>query len=166
MRFTSQGWNGLHRQSCDLYRIAVMGTCSPMATDCRRRTLLGAPPARLGEAFEVLNFGQPGFNTPDIAALLRQQVRGYQPDFILVQWFVNDVEGAGRQRPMYRPLLLSRLHEWLHRTRPCIRSSIRVMARWQVTGHSATSYADYMKNTFGDPQSAGALDARLALRSG
>ena len=148
------------------YRIAVMGDSftygNGIAAEERFSTLLQRD---LGEGFEVLNFGLPGFNTPEVAALLQQQVRGYQPDFILVQWFVNDVEGSGRHRPAYHPLLPSRPHEWLHRNSALYTLFDSWWTRWQVTGHNTVSYTDYMKNTFGDPQSPGALDNRTALRA-
>jgi hypothetical protein len=148
------------------YRIAVMGDSftygNGIAADERFSTLLQRD---LGEGFEVLNFGLPGFNTPEVAALLRQQVRGYEPDFILVQWFVNDVEGAGRNRPSYQPLLPSRPHEWLHRNSALYTLVDSWWTRWQVTGHNALSYPEYMKNTFEDPQSPGALDHLGALRA-
>lgn len=169
VRFNSQGFRERAFQAAKapgIYRIAVMGDSfaygNGIAADERFSALMQRD---LGEGFEVLNFGQPGFNTPEVAALLRQQVRGYQPDFILVQWFVNDVEGAGRQRPAYHPLLPPRPHQWLSRSSALYTLFDSWWTRWQVTGHNAPSYADYMKGTFGDPQSPGALDAQQALRA-
>jgi lysophospholipase L1-like esterase len=43
--------------------------------------------------YEVLNFGRGGAQTVDEVATLRNIVLRMNPDFILLQWFVNDFEG-------------------------------------------------------------------------
>jgi len=40
--------------------------------------------------FEVLNFGVEGYNTPDEAALLEGRGLEYQPDLVLVGYYLND----------------------------------------------------------------------------
>lgn len=50
---------------------------------------------------EVLNFGRPGSETVDHVETLQDAVLPLQPDFVLLQWFVNDVEGHDKSgRPM------------------------------------------------------------------
>ena len=49
--------------------------------------------AWLPHGYEVLNFGAPGANTPQHLYTLRARVLPADPDFVLLQWFVNDIEG-------------------------------------------------------------------------
>lgn len=120
----------------------------------------------LGNGFEVLNLGTPGFNTPEIAATLRSPVPSLQPDFVLVQWFVNDVEGAGRERPRYQPMLpVPELHDRLHESSALYSLIDTWWTRRQVLGLRSGSYADYMRRNFEDPQSPAALEDRRAWRA-
>ena len=120
----------------------------------------------LGTGFEVLNFGLPGNNTIEETALIGQAVRRYAPDFVLVQWFVNDVEGAATSRPRYETLLP---FEGLH-TRLQHRSALYTLAnswwtRRQTLGLQAGSYADYMRTQYVDPQSPASLRNHGELRA-
>ncbi len=45
----------------------------------------------LGRSIEVYNFGLPGFNTNNEAALYDHVVRHFQPDLLVVLYFLNDV---------------------------------------------------------------------------
>lgn len=45
-------------------------------------------------AVEVLNFGRAGDNTTDQLRALNQTVLALRPDFVLLQWYINDVEQA------------------------------------------------------------------------
>lgn len=148
------------------YRIAVVGDSltfgNGIPSDARFSELLGVA---LGAGFEVLNFGHPGNNTPEETAVIRQAVRRYSPDFILVQWFVNDVEGDSTSRPPYSTLLrYEALHHQLQH-----RSALYTLAnswwtRRQTLGLRAGSYADYLRTQYADPQSAGSLTSLGALR--
>ncbi len=114
--------------------------------------------AWLPPGYEVLNFGAPGANTPQHLDTLRSRVLPADPDFVLLQWFVNDIEGDSVEgRPLIRPLIPSRtVHNWLQ-----AHSALYTVAnlRWgevQVASGMAGSYADYLKARAGDPQSADA----------
>ena len=150
-----------------IYRIAVVGDSftfgNGIPADQRYSALMQRA---LGDGFEVLNFGLPGNNTPEETAVIRQAVRRYAPDFILVQWFVNDVEGPSRSRPTYATLLpFEALHNGLQ-----TRSALYTLAnswwtRRQTLGLQAGSYADYMRSQYVDPQSPGSLRALGELRA-
>jgi hypothetical protein len=107
--------------------------------------------------FEVMNFGHPGHNTPDHVRVIRDEVLQFHPDYILVQWFVNDVEGDSIVgRPVYRPLLpWPSLHNQLYQSSALYTIAngwwTRMQANWTVG-----SYVDYIQRSFGDPASAGA----------
>jgi hypothetical protein len=111
--------------------------------------------AWLPDRFEVLNFAIPGDNTPQHLQTLRSRVLPTKPDFVLMQWFVNDIEGddlSGRPRPSSLAPHPS-LHRWLNR-----HSALYVIAnlRWaeiQIALGWYPSYADYLKTRAGDPDS-------------
>jgi hypothetical protein len=148
-----------------VYRIGVVGDSFTFGN--------GLPPGRrytnliddwLPEPFEVLNFGLPGNNTPQHLGLLRSSVLPAHADFVLLQWFVNDVEGndsAGR--PRTRPLMpFPWLHRWLNAN-----SALYTIAnmRWgeaQIMLGFSPSYSDYLRARTADPRGADARrDAAL-----
>ena len=141
------------------YRIAVVGDSftfgNGLEADERYTERLQA---WLPHGYEVLNFGAPGANTPQHLHTLRSRVLPANPDFVLLQWFVNDIEGDSVEgRPLIHPLLPSRAaHNWLQ-----AHSALYTVAnmRWgemQVASGMAGSYVDYLKARAGDPQSADA----------
>jgi hypothetical protein len=70
---------------------------------------------------EVLNFGNPGINTADEVVILRQVLGELNPDFVMLQWFVNDVEykgplGDGPQAVPPQLTHVIRLRRWLRNT--------------------------------------------------
>lgn len=66
--------------------------------------------------YEVLNFGRPGAETRDHLEILKKHVLNINPDYILLQWFINDVEGSDySDRPKFWRLLPSDyLNQYLH----------------------------------------------------
>jgi lysophospholipase L1-like esterase len=111
----------------------------------------------LPPGFEVLNFGMPGHNTPDHVVTIRRTVARIHADFVLVQWFVNDVEGDDSTgRPAYQPLLpFPELSAWLYdRSALYTVASIKWTA-WQAS-RPGRGYEDYMRARFGDPRSKAA----------
>lgn len=148
------------------YRIAVLGDSftfgNGLAANDRYTDRLQAS---LPAGYEVLNFGAPGANTPQHLDTLRSRVLPADPDFVLLQWFVNDIEGNSVEgRPVIRPLMPSpAVHNWLQ-----ARSALYTVAnmRWgevQVASGMAGSYADYLKARTGDPQSVEARRDAEAL---
>lgn len=152
-------------------RIAVIGDSftwgqgvTPQArfTDLLERKLGDA-----GRSTEVLNFGRPGSDTVHHVQTLEDVVFPLDPDFVLLAWFVNDVEGGndeGRPRS-WRLLPSDRLTAWLHE-----HSALYFLAnqqwRWlQVRAGLTPRFADSMVERFGDPEGRPALDARAALEA-
>lgn len=116
---------------------------------------------------QVLNFGMPGNNTPQHNATIRHDVLRLAPDFILIQWFVNDVEGDNSTgRPSFSNVMpVSALHEQLYR-----KSALYTLLNMRWTQFQAErsggTYDEYMTRRFSDPQGEGARadrDAMLAL---
>jgi hypothetical protein len=78
------------------YRIAVIGDSfafgQGISEAARMSNLLEAELRRQRGGVEVLNFSAAGMNSADELALLRKLMPTVQPDFVLLQWYVNDVE--------------------------------------------------------------------------
>ncbi|HEX8029755.1 MAG TPA: SGNH/GDSL hydrolase family protein, partial [Vicinamibacterales bacterium] len=99
------------------YRVAVLGDSFTFGNGVRRQDRFSdVLQSHLPSHFEVLNFGVAGANTPEHLNLVQHVVPQFTPDFVLLQWYVNDVEdddSAGRPRSM--PLVPFRpLHNWLN----------------------------------------------------
>lgn len=152
----------------DTYRIAVIGdsmTYGPgIPLEARMTNLLEEKLDATGRRYEVLNFGRPGAETIDHVKILEDIVLGLSPDFVLLQWFTNDVEGddkSGRPRlriPNLMPSVV--LHSILLR-----RSALYNVAyiTWVRLLQRPGSYEAYMIARFGDPQSPASQSATRAL---
>ena len=113
---------------------------------------------------EVLNFGQPGAQTIDEVISLRNTVLRTNPDFILLQWFINDVEGHNKlSRKKVIPVLRS-LHTMLKSSSAFY---FLIGLQWQSLQRTlgfSIDYVEYMHRRFGDPGSPDSQDAMQALR--
>lgn len=147
------------------FRIAVVGDSftygNGIAQHERYTDLLRA---RLPEHFEVLNFGVAGANTPEHRAMIDRLLVETEPDFILLQWYVNDMEDDDTaDRPASRPLMPSAMHRWLSD-----RSALYVVAnnQWaqtQVRLGMTEAYPAYLHRRLGDPESPHARIDRSIL---
>jgi hypothetical protein len=137
-----------------VYRIAVVGDSftfgNGIRQDERYSELLRT---NLPSRFEVLNFGTPGANLPQHRSLVADLLPRIQPDFVLLQWYVNDMEADDvKGRPAFAPLMPIRSwHDWLNE-----RSALYSIAntRWaeaQIARGKTRSYSDYLRDRLGDP---------------
>ena len=142
------------------YRIAVIGDSFTWGQGIEaRERFTNLVEDALGPGFEVLNLGIPGNDMPQHLDVLAQALIA-QPDFILLQLFINDFETAGMQRPRPHPLISeSAASGWG-------RSSVLydlVNAQWvraqEATGLSE-SYVHYLERNLRDPD---APNARIAF---
>ena len=105
----------------------------------------------LGSGYEVFNFGGPGNNLPEHQDTLEQALT-VEPDFVLLQLFVNDFEMPEMTRPEPKPLQPSAYWDyWLH-----MRSILYDLAsdRWATLQQQmgvTESYEHYMSRNLGDP---------------
>ena len=150
-----------------VYRIAVIGdsiTYGQGIEEKDRFTNLLEKQLNDGDEdrrYEVLNFGRPGAETIDHLDFLNDPVLSADPDFVLLQWYINDVEGHDKSKEP-RPLELipfklrrnSALFYFLHRQLTTIQENLGGLS----------SYDDYMLARFGDPGSASSLAAKEALQ--
>jgi len=149
------------------FRIAVVGDSftygNGIAADDRYTAVMQRMlPAR----FEVLNFGVPGNNTPEHGRLIADRLGAVAPDFILLQWFVNDVEFDTKSRPHLDRLAWSgEAHEWWLQQSAAYTLLNSWWTRRQVFGQTSASYAAYMAGRFGDPQGDAVRREREAMRA-
>ena len=86
------------------YRIAVIGDSLTWGNGVLRGERFGdLLQARLGQrsdlTYQVLNFGMAGWDTVHELEVLRTLVLKASPDFVLLQWYVNDFENGDRESP-------------------------------------------------------------------
>jgi lysophospholipase L1-like esterase len=154
-----------------MFRIAVIGDSYTygQGIDERERftNLLEEQLTARSGRHEVLNFGRLGAETVDHLKILTDQVVGVRPDFIILQWFTNDVEGNDKgERP--RPLkllpsdfLISKLNKVSALYYLLNQQWITLQNRLGWLG----SYEDYMITRFGNPSSASSLAAKEAFQN-
>lgn len=152
-----------------VYRVAVMGdsfTYGNGVPEAQRfSNLLGATLADQG--VEVLNLGFPGNNWPEHVRTLERRVLRLRPDFVLLQWGTNDVEldSDVRHRPMVvHPVADRDRHEWLLARSALYGLLDAQWARLRPWASAAESYDAYMMRLYGDPASAGAIQADTLMR--
>lgn len=79
------------------YRIAVIGDSFAFGQGIEEQerfsNLLEGRLNQGGKRYEVLNFGVAGTSTTHQIKILKDVVEEFDPDFVLLQWFANDVEG-------------------------------------------------------------------------
>lgn len=138
------------------YRIAVVGDSFTWGNGVRQEDRYSnLLQARLPSHFEVLNFGAAGANTPQHHTLIGHLLSSAHPDFVLLQWYVNDVEDDDSTgRPSFVPLIPIRgMHDWLS-----INSALYTVAnmKWsetQVALGMTAGYTTYLHRRFADPDS-------------
>jgi hypothetical protein len=148
------------------YRIAVRGDSFTFGNGIRAADrFTDLLQARLPANIEVLNFATPGANTLEHFDIIKNVILPLQPDFILLQWFVNDVEGpesAGRPSP--RPLLPNpALDQALHQRSALYNVLTTRWAQWQIAGGHIESYDAYLQRLVGNPRGPAARRARDEL---
>jgi GDSL-like lipase/acylhydrolase family protein len=142
-----------------VYRIAIVGDSFAFGQGIEESERFGN---RIAEALigsgahvELLNFGRAGADTGDEIEILRRAVLPLRPDYVILQWFVNDFEMSQHaDRSNALPLVpSSTLEPWLHRNSALY---YIVNGRWatlQAFLGRPSSYSDYMRARFADPSS-------------
>jgi hypothetical protein len=119
-----------------------------------------------GYRYEVLNFGKPGAETVDEIVILRDFVLPANPNFILLQWYINDFEGHDKKgRPESLPLLSSAtLHSLLYGSSVFYYLMDQEWNLLQDRLGLSGSYKEYMLRRFGDPESSESREAIKTLK--
>ncbi len=156
-----------------VFRIAVIGDSLTFAMGLpveeryteRLEHALNASGGR-GARYQVLNFGVPGVDTDEEIRIARRFALPAEPDFLLLQWYVNDpMLGARAGLPQPLGLMpwqsltaLLRGHSALFVVTEIGWSRLQQALGW------TPSFADYMRDRFGAPDSPDARAADGALR--
>ncbi|MBY0494604.1 MAG: hypothetical protein K2Y23_10345 [Cyanobacteria bacterium] len=150
-----------------VYRIVAVGDSFTFGNGIRADERYSAIlQARLPQHFEVLNFGAAGANTPGHRSLVERLLAEIHPDFVLLQWYVNDVEDDDSSgRPTFHPLMPIRaLHNWLNNSSALYTVANMQWAETQVALGMTASYPDYLRRRLGDENSSDSqLDRNLLL---
>jgi hypothetical protein len=152
-----------------VYRIALIGDSfawgQGIEQSSRMSDRLEVLLNRTGRRFEVLNFGLPGTHTRDHIEALRATVLPLQPDFVLLQWYFNDLEGPDAvERPRPVPLVPSdAAAAWLHRRSGLYYLMVHAWERLQSRLGTVDDKVVHFDRTFGDPASPSMVAGRAAL---
>ena len=110
----------IKQKPVDTYRVVIVGDSltygQGITEDERFSSIIELKLNGTNDNYEVLNFGRPGAETIDHIRFL-DDILELNPDFILLQWYINDVEGhdkSMRPRP-YRLIPSDYLSGLFHR---------------------------------------------------
>lgn len=155
-------------------RIAVIGDSftfgQGIAEEDRFTNLLEKYLNKGKNRYEVLNFSKPGTETIDHIVILKDVVLKAKPDFIILQWYFNDVEGHDRKWRRKSVQLLpfknlrSTLHSYLY---PSSALYYLINQQWILLqdrlGHSG-NYIDHLLMRFEDPVSPDSIKYEQTLK--
>lgn len=148
-----------------VYRIAVIGdsiTYGQGVLESDRFTnLLEARLNNGKENYQVLNFGRRGAETVHHLQLLENPVLRLDPDFVLLQWYINDVEGEDKSR---RPDPIVLIPNELRENSAFLSMFHDLSISLQEKLGLVETYEEYMIERFGDPLNSDSLDSVNALR--
>ena len=141
---------------------AAMGIAEEDRYTARLETALRAG----GASVEVLNFANPGAELDAHVETLRRAVLPARPDFVLLQWYVNDFEIEKQGRPRPRHLVpWPAIHAALF-AHSALYALLEQQWTWiQVRLGLTASYEDTMRERYGDPGGEGSRRALQELRS-
>jgi GDSL-like lipase/acylhydrolase family protein len=154
----------------DIYRIAIVGDSfaegQGVSEDDRFSNVLHKQLNSDHEGYQVLNFGRSGTETVHHVDILTDEVLPTEPDFVLLQWYVNDVEGSDKSsrpeggRPVPARALLRRVRE--------ASALLSIIGKpWvtiQIRLGLLPSYEEYMVQRFADPDGPSSREAQAALQ--
>lgn len=141
-------------------RIAAVGDSitegEGVAVKDRMSNMLEARLNSNGDSFEVVNFGIGGNEYPGHIATMKLVLDQVHPDFVLLQWFINDMEGDSKiGRPRIRYLLpSSRLHHFLLTNSVLYKIAQNEWRSLQVKLGLTDSYWTYLNGRFKDENGA------------
>jgi lysophospholipase L1-like esterase len=151
-----------------VYRIAVVGDSltygQGIAEQERFSNLIETKLNEGSGGYQVLNFGRPGTETVDHLAAINTLVLKSKPDFILLQWYINDFEGeVTTPRPAPHPLIPHwGIHSLLHSSSALYYLLNQQWSALQTHLGFVASYQDYLLHLLGDPSTA---ESRQAIKT-
>jgi hypothetical protein len=157
------------RKPPGVYRIVVVGdsfTAAMGIPEEERYTELVESALAARRPVEVLQFANPGAELDDHVQTLERAVLAVDPDFVLLQWYVNDFEIGKQGRPRARHLApFGRLHRALFAHSALYAILDQQWAWMQVELGLTLSYQRYLLDRFADPEGGDSRRAADALRA-
>lgn len=151
------------------YRIVVIGDSFTFGQGIpekdRVSNIVEAKLGKIKNGIEVLNCGVPGANTVEEIEILKNLLSKARPDFILLQWFINDVEvlhGGGSQ-PKRKPSFLNELKAGTRKLSVIYFLLSEQLNMVREKSGLYESYPDSMLRRFGNPDSAESREAENNL---
>jgi hypothetical protein len=138
------------------YRIAVVGDSFAWGQGVEERDRFSDLIEKsLGSGYEVFNFGRPGNNMPEHLDVLSQAL-SIQPDFVLLQLYINDWETTAMERPRPKPLLPEAWDRSIERESLLYDLLRNQWSTMQEKIGITDSYAAYMARNLKDPSAPNA----------
>ena len=154
-----------------VYRIAVVGDSFAVAMglpeEKRFTNLMERYLNRGGGRFEVLQFANPGAETHHEVETLNRFALLAEPDFVLLQWYVNDFEYTKEGRPSPPRHLMGdpKLHARMFRSSALYCLLDHTWRSLQLSLGMVTRFEDYMRERFRDPEGIGSRTAMVQLNA-
>ena len=150
------------RKTKDVFRIAVVGDSVSFGWDVGEgqawpdvlQGLLNECPAARQETFQVLNFAVTGYNATQVAEVLRQSVRSWNPDLILYGYCLNDPQEYSIDFEELLDRLSRRKREWIRASSRNIlgRSRLLQLAMLELRKSPTDKDSDRKTTWLDDPQ--------------
>lgn len=148
----------------DRVRIAVVGDSLTYGQGLRLEDRLTARlDVALGDQIDVLNFGVPGANYDRHQSIMATAVEAADPDLVVLQWYINDVQPPGEQPPRARNLG-GPFHRFAQPHSAVYFLANRGFAQIQHNLGLVPSQVDYF-DRFADPAGEPAIAARARLEA-
>ena len=165
----------MKKSSSGIYRIAIVGDSltygQGIKENDRLSNILENRLNKNNRNYEVYNFGRSGAETIDHNNFLRKYVLSINPDYILLQWYVNDFEGHDKSgRPSgsqyWRLFPSDTVIGYLTRNSALfyiVNKQWRILQKKFRDTHF-DSYSDYLVRRFKDPKSKDSIEAVKELQ--
>jgi hypothetical protein len=115
-----------------------------------------------GRKYQLLNFALPGAETTDELKFLTNSVLSNKPDFVLLQWYFNDVQGDDKSDVPHPVTIIPRA---LRRGLVLFYLAHRELSEIQSRLGLVESHEQYMSARFGNPNSPASLKAMETMNS-
>lgn len=119
-----------------------------------------------GQEIEVINLGRAGLGLPQYAKFL-PSVLALKPDFILYQWYINDMDVWQKDslpRPL-RPIIpIKPLHDYIYKRSVLYYLIEMATAKYRTPSKKDNSYTQYLQNKYSLDGSEGRNNSLLALQ--
>lgn len=168
-----QGFRGekFNIEKSDKYRIVVMGDSFSWGQGVYPYTLRFPEllerrlREKYGDNIEVINLGIAGFNLPQYAEF-QPYIINLKPDFVLYQWYINDMDVAPSNTLFVKPQLVpvKSWHDYLYTHSALYYLLERGAVQVKALFGNQTSYTDHLINTYKNLDSPGRKKAELALK--